>query len=55
MDKNDWIQLEKMHNQIKESGVTAFDSSYLEKYSELFAKSLEGKSDDQYLQWTSPS
>jgi hypothetical protein len=47
MDANDWTQLKKMHNQIAESGVAAFDSAYLERYAELLAKSLEGKGLDK--------
>lgn len=45
MDQNDFDQLHKMHDQIRQSGVAAFDSAYLERYTELLAKSLEGKSD----------
>lgn len=43
MNNHDWDQLQKMHNQINQTGVSAFDTAYLEKYTELFAKSLEGK------------
>lgn len=45
MNPEDSIQLDKMHDQIKQSGVAAFDTAYLERYTELLAKSLEGKSD----------
>lgn len=45
MDDEEWFQLSKMHEQINESGISAFDSAYLERYAELFAKSLQGKGD----------
>lgn len=45
MNQNDYSQLHKMHEQLRQSGVAAFDSAYLERYTELLAKSLEGKSD----------
>lgn len=45
MDQNDYNQLHKMHEQIRQSGVAAFDSAYLERYTELLTRSLEGKSD----------
>lgn len=45
MDQNDYTQLQKMHEQIRQTGMAAFDSAYLERYTELLAKSLEGKSD----------
>lgn len=47
MNHDDWIQLEKMHHQISQSGVAAFDSAYLERYTELLAQSLEGKGEGQ--------
>lgn len=45
MNQNEHVQLRKMHEQILQSGVSAFDSAYLEYYTRLFAKSLEGKGD----------
>lgn len=45
MDNNDWNQLKKMHDQIGQTGISAFDTAYLERYTELLAKSLEGKGD----------
>ena len=45
MNQNDFDQLHKMHHQIRQSGVAAFDSAYLERYTELLTKSLQGKSD----------
>jgi hypothetical protein len=45
MNNNDWDQLKKMHDQIKQTGISAFDTAYLERYTELLAKSLEGKGD----------
>jgi hypothetical protein len=52
MDPNDWTQLEKMHRQISESGVAAFDSAYLERYTELLTQSLEGKGEGQCFERT---
>jgi len=45
MDKEESTQLDKMHSQIGQSGISAFDTAYLERYTELLAKSLKGKSD----------
>lgn len=45
MTQDEFDQLQKMHEQILQSGVSAFDSAYLEYYVGLLAKSLEGKSD----------
>jgi hypothetical protein len=53
MDPDDWNQLEKMHHQIRQSGVAAFDSAYLEYYTKLLAQSLEGKSDARPVDRTS--
>ena len=47
MDKEESTQLDKMHHQIGQSGISAFDTAYLERYTELLAKSLKGKSDVQ--------
>lgn len=41
-------ELDSMHNLITELGLSHFSTPYLERYSELFAKSLEGKGDDNY-------
>lgn len=45
MTREDFTQLNKMHHEIKKSGMTAFDTAYLERYTRLFARSLEGKGD----------
>lgn len=45
MNQNEHAELRKMHEQILQSGVSAFDSAYLEHYTKLFVKSLEGKGD----------
>jgi hypothetical protein len=47
MDKEESTQLDKMHSQIGQSGISAFNTAYLERYTELLAKSLKGKSDIQ--------
>jgi hypothetical protein len=52
MNTDDWTQLERMHHQISQSGVAAFDSAYLERYTELLAKSLEGKGEGQCFERT---
>lgn len=43
MNADEWNQLKEMHEQINEMGISTFNTPFLEKYSELFAKSLEGK------------
>jgi hypothetical protein len=43
MTQEEWDQLVSMRDQISSSGLTAFNSLYLERYTELLAKSLEGK------------
>lgn len=44
MTEQEWEQLIQMRDHIRESGsVTSFDSKYMEHYSYLLAKSLEGK------------
>jgi hypothetical protein len=52
MNQDDWNQLKKMHCQIAQSGIAAFDSAYLERYTELLAKSLEGKGEGQRFERT---
>lgn len=44
MTDQEWKELTEMRDCIRKSGsVTAFDSKYMEYYSYLLAKSLEGK------------
>jgi hypothetical protein len=47
MTQEEWDQLVSMRHQISNSGLTAFNSLYLERYTELLAKSLEGKGDEE--------
>jgi len=46
MTEQEWKELTEMRNHIQNSGsVTAFDAKYMEYYSYLLAKSLQGKGD----------
>jgi len=45
MNKEDWNNLNNMHKELSKNHLAAYDTAYLEKYVELFAKSLEGKGD----------
>jgi hypothetical protein len=45
MNDIEWKQLCEMRDHIKQHGVQAFDTAYLEEYSRLLSMSLEGKSD----------
>jgi hypothetical protein len=45
MLKEEWTELNEMHAKIGDNGLTSFSSDFLERYSELFAKSLQGKGD----------
>ena len=45
MTPEDSFKLDEMHKQISQSGLTAFDTTYLEFYVQLLTKSLEGKGD----------
>ena len=45
MNDVEWKQLTEMRDHIKQHGVQAFDTAYLEEYSRLLALSLEGKGD----------
>jgi hypothetical protein len=45
MLKEEWTELNEMHTKIGNNGLTSFSSDFLERYSELFAKSLQGKGD----------
>jgi hypothetical protein len=45
MKKTEWNELYEMHQQITQYGIQTFDTAFLEKYTELFAKSLSGKGD----------
>jgi hypothetical protein len=47
MNNDEWNKLNKMHSLLAETGLMSFDSTFLECYSELLAKSLEGKSDEK--------
>lgn len=45
MTPQDSAELDKMHNILSTSSLQHFDPVFLEKYAELFAKSLAGKGD----------
>jgi hypothetical protein len=45
MLQEEWIELNEMHAKIGNNRLTSFSSDFLERYSELFAKSLQGKGD----------
>lgn len=45
MLQEEWAELNEMHTKIGNNGLTSFSSAFLERYSELFAKSLRGKGD----------
>ena len=45
MNDIEWKQLIEMRDHIKQHGVQAFGTAYLEEYSRLLALSLEGKGD----------
>lgn len=45
MNNEDWNNLNNMHKELSKNHLAAYDTAYLEKYVELFAKSLEGKGD----------
>lgn len=45
MNDIEWKQLTEMRDHIKQHGVQAFDTAYLEEYSRLLALSLMGKGD----------
>ena len=47
MNSKEWNKLNKMHSLLAETNLMAFDSAFLERYSELLTKSLEGKSDEK--------
>ena len=46
MKTSDWNKLYEMHHLIRENGITSFNSDFLETYSQLLAKSLEGKGNE---------
>jgi hypothetical protein len=46
MDNSDWNKLHEMHILLNENGLTAFDTKFLELYSELLAESLRGKGNE---------
>ena len=46
MTDQEWKELTEMRNHIQNAGsVTSFDAKYMEHYSYLLAKSLQGKGD----------
>lgn len=46
MTEQEWKELTEMRNHIQNAGsVTSFDAKYMEYYSHLLAKSLQGKGD----------
>ena len=45
MLQEEWVELNEMHAKIGNNRLTSFSSDFLERYSELFAKSLQGKGD----------
>lgn len=45
MLQEEWDELNEMHAKIGNNRLTSFSSDFLERYSELFAKSLQGKGD----------
>lgn len=45
MLEEEWTELNEMHAKIGNNRLTSFSSDFLERYSELFAKSLRGKGD----------
>lgn len=45
MLQEEWVELTEMHDKITDNGLTSFSSDFLERYTELFAKSLRDKSD----------
>lgn len=45
MLKEEWLELDKMHKELNDNGFPYFSSDFLERYSELFAKSLRDKGD----------
>jgi hypothetical protein len=45
MLQEEWTELNEMHAKLLSNGITSFSSAFLERYSELFAKSLHGKGD----------
>lgn len=45
MLKIEWDELLEMREKINENGLLMFSSEYLERYSELLSKSLQGKGD----------
>ena len=45
MLQTEWAELVEMHERINDNGLTSFSSDFLERYTELFAKSLRDKSD----------
>jgi hypothetical protein len=45
INDQEWEELLAMRKLIQDNGITSFNTAYIERYVELFAKSLEGKGD----------
>lgn len=43
MNDEDWINLSNMHKELSTNHIASYDTTYLERYVELFTKSLQGK------------
>lgn len=50
MDDQEWKRLHQMHTEITNSGITAFNTDYLEEYTYLLTKSLQGKGNTHHGQ-----
>lgn len=48
MNQEEWNKLNEMHHRLKSGGIVSFSSEFLERYSELLAKSLRGKGNELY-------
>lgn len=49
MLQEEWIELNEMHARLDDNNLMSFSSEFLERYSELFAKSLHGKGDPVFF------
>ena len=43
MDTTEWDALSNMHKELSTNHIASYDTTYLERYVELFTKSLQGK------------
>ncbi len=50
MNTEDWTNLNNMHKELTSNHLAAYDTAYLEKYTELLTKSLEGKGDTHHYE-----